>query len=125
MIIGTKLLCREQNLTEGEVAYFMGCRSLEEARAEIGRIKKKWEDVESMTGPLVVYGIACDVGACYVFTPEDLVGYMGMGKEKHQAERIYAALLERVKLVYCETEDKSDYYSILELYMDLGDILEA
>ena len=124
MIIGKKLICREQNLTKGEVTHIMGCSSLEGARAELARVQKKWEDLNGMSGALVIYGVAGDETSCYVFTPEDLLRYIGHEDKAAQAEQIYDALLEQVKLTYCEEDDESDYYSVLELYMDLGDLCE-
>ena len=123
MIVDGKLFCREQNLTVGEVTYFMGCRNVSEAEAELGRIRRDWAEASVDSNPVIVYGIARDKEHCYVFTLEDLVRYLGYDGRQVDLSHVYARLLERVKLNYCEKEDKSDYYSVLELYMDLGDIL--
>ena len=125
MITGGKLLCREQNLTRGEVTHFMGCRTLDEVKEELEKVRRKWADVDDMEEPIVVYDIAGDAEGCYVFTPSDLMRYMEYEGILYKAEEVYAELLNRVRLSYCEDEDRSDYYSVLELYMDLSDILEA
>lgn len=123
MIVNGGLFCREQNLTVGEVTYFMGCRDVREAETELEKIRGYWPEAWRKSGPIVVYGIAGDEDHCYVFTPENLVRYLGYDSSQVDLSQVYTKLLERVKLNYCEKEDKSDYYSVLELYMDLGDIL--
>lgn len=122
MIIGKCLYCLEQNLTEGEILTFLGADRTVKVKSVLQEIKKEAGQIGILTEPCVIYGVAGEEDERYVLMPETLAKVFGV--EREDIEAVWQGLLEIVQLMYGVEEDRTDWYSILELYMDLGDLLE-